>query len=358
MIVKNEAQVICRCLTTVKPWIDQWIIVDTGSTDGTQTIIRDFMHDLPGQLHEKPWRDFAHNRNEALALAETHGDYLLFIDADEMLSVSQDFRWPVLDRDAYLFRCESVGWEYSRNALVSTRLRWRWVGVLHEFLESDQPHAWSRLSGPTIAVTHDGARGRSAETYLRDIDVLERAVETEPGNARYVFYLAQSYRDAGLLEQSVKRYLQRLDMSGWDEERWFSCFQIAVLRERLGFAPDQVREAYLAAYQMRPIRAEPLCELARYHRLRNEFALAHLYARQAAVLAYPSDSLFVDAAVYAWRALDELAVSAYYAGQPSAFEEGRAALRKLLGGSKFPASERERMEANRGFYGLDATQEL
>ena len=91
MIVKNESPVIERCLASVKPWIGHWVIVDTGSTDGTQELVRKAMAGVPGELHERPWRNVGHNRNEALDLARAHGDYVLFIDADEQLQVPPDF---------------------------------------------------------------------------------------------------------------------------------------------------------------------------------------------------------------------------------------------------------------------------
>ena len=70
MIVKNESRVIERCLRSAKPFIHSWAISDTGSTDGTQDIIRRVMADVPGELIERPWVDFAHNRNQALELAK------------------------------------------------------------------------------------------------------------------------------------------------------------------------------------------------------------------------------------------------------------------------------------------------
>src|SRR5260370_33462938 len=106
MIVKNETPVITRCLASVRPFVDYWVIVDTGSTDGTQDIIRAALACIPGELHERPWRDFAHNRNEALELARDKGDYLLFIDADDRLRAPDGFGWPDLVQDAYYLHSE------------------------------------------------------------------------------------------------------------------------------------------------------------------------------------------------------------------------------------------------------------
>jgi hypothetical protein len=240
MIVKNEAPVIARCLASVKPWVDHWVIVDTGSSDGTQDLVRQCMEGVPGSLHERPWVDFAHNRNEALELARPHGDYLLFIDADEQLRVPEGFAWPALEADGGMLSCHMAGTEYQRNALIATRVDWRWEGVLHEYLTAPRHEPWQMLAGPFIDVSHDGARARDPQTYLRDIAVLEKAVREQPGNTRNVFYLAQSHRDAGQIEPSLHWYRQRAAMGGWAEEQWFALFQVGVLLERSGAEPAAV----------------------------------------------------------------------------------------------------------------------
>lgn len=105
MIVKNEAPVIERCLRSVRPFIHSWAIVDTGSGDGTQQLIRSALVDLPGELEEHPWVDFATSRNQALQLARRYGDYALFVDADDTLEVADPAALSVLD--AHLYAVES-----------------------------------------------------------------------------------------------------------------------------------------------------------------------------------------------------------------------------------------------------------
>ena len=281
MIVKNEAHVIERCLRSVFPFVDAWVICDTGSTDGTQAIVRQVMAGKPGLLVERPWVNFAHNRNEALQLAQERGEYVFFIDADETLMLDRVIDTSVLKGDAYYLTCEYGGMRYGRVALVRGALPWRWNGVVHEFLECAAPYTHETLDGPLVWVAHEGARSRDPSTYLKDAALLEEALKSEPDNTRYWFYLAQSYRDAGKLNESRHTYRKRAQMQGFDEEIWYSRYQIGVLSERLGDNPAVVSHAYLEAYQTRATRAEPLVALARYHRERNEFALASLYARQA-----------------------------------------------------------------------------
>lgn len=352
MIVKNEAHVILRCLASVKPWIDSWVIVDTGSTDGTQQIIQNYLQDLPGQLLERPWKNFGFNRTEALELALTDtlpkADYLLFIDADESLLAESDFSWPDLTGTAYYFNCIYDNLRYCRNALISTRLAWSWKGVLHEYLHSPHPHQWQTLEGLNIFIQHDGARAKSADTYLKDIATLEQGIQDEPDNLRYIFYLAQSYRDAGLLDKSRTYFLKRASAGGWEEERWMAQFRAAQMAERLKLPHEQIYLEYLKAWIARQNRAEPLYELARFYRSLNQYDLASYYAQQATQIDMSNDKLFVDASVYEWRALDELSVSASYCQVYK--ERGKQAILKLLQEQKFPRSEAKRISSNLKYY--------
>jgi glycosyltransferase involved in cell wall biosynthesis len=347
MIVKNEAHVIRRCLDSVRPFVSHWVIVDTGSTDGTQDVIGAHFAGMPGTLYERPWRDFGTNRSEAISLARAHGDYVIVMDADHVLHAPAGFRFEHLVDDAYYIRHRYAGIEYGLPILLATRIPWRYEGVLHEYVTADVPHRVVTLDGPWVDVRHEGARSRDPQTYLKDAQVLRDALEKEPGNARYAFYLAQTLKDAGLLEQAFNAFIERATMQGFDEETWHARYQAAQIAERLGRDASEVTHAYLQAYNARPQRAEPLVQLARFHRERQQWPLAHLFARAASAIPRPADHLFVEEAVYAWRADDELSIAAWYVG---AHDEGRQAAKRLLACARFPASERERIERNAAFY--------
>jgi glycosyltransferase involved in cell wall biosynthesis len=346
MIVKNEAHVIARCLESVKPLIDAWVIVDTGSSDGTQTIIRSVMKDIPGELHERPWKDFGHNRTEALELARGKADYLLVIDADDNLAIPPRFAMPKLTKDAYTLLVQDAGTSYWRTHFFRSDLDFRYTGVLHEVLVSPEKRSTARLNGIVYQRTSGGARSADPNKFRKDAAVLEAALAAEPENARYAFYLAQSWRDAGELEKAIQVYERRAAMGGWEEEVYFSLHEIGKLSGRLGRDDALIIDAYVRAYERRPTRAEPLCNLAALLREHGRRVAAYPFARTAMEIPRPDDILFVDDSVYAWRALDEHAIAAYWAGH---YKEGVASNQKLLSGRALPEKERARVQKNMAF---------
>jgi glycosyltransferase involved in cell wall biosynthesis len=349
MIVKDEAHVIRRCLASVRPLIDTWVIVDTGSTDGTQDVIREVLGDLPGTLHERPWHGFDGSRSEAIDLARGHADYLLFIDADDVMQVRPGFRMPELTRDSYDIELHHGAIIRSRLALVSTRLPWRYVGVLHEYIHCDVPYSRAKLEGFNILDVGGGARSKDGQRakYLRDAEILERGLSEEPDNARYAFYLAQSWRDAFEPEKALAGYDRRAEMGGFDEEVFCSRLYAARFSITLNHPAAEVTDRLLRAHESRPSRAEALGELARFCRLSGgRWPLAYLFARHAAAIPRPADVLFVEYDWYEWRALDELAVAAYWVG---AYDESAACCERLLEGGILPTEERDRVVANLEF---------
>ena len=346
MIVKDEAPVIRRCLGSVKPFIDAWVIVDTGSSDGTQDLIRQELAGIPGELHERPWVDFATNRTAAIRLAGRRCDYLYVIDADEELQLPEGWRRPVLEAEAYSLRYRYQNLAYDRISLVKADLPWRYEGVLHEYLECGRPVKAIPLDGPVVICRPEGARSRDPEKFVKDALLLENALRKEPDNLRYRVYLAQSYRDAGDLEKALANYSARAAQGGWEEEVYVARLNIARLKERLDAGPAEVARAYQEAHVCRPARAEALVDLARYHRLRGEHPLAYLYARAAAELEPSADVLFVETDASEWRALDERAIAAYWVGR---FAESLELCERLLGEGVLPEGERVRVETNRQF---------
>ncbi|RFF29561.1 glycosyltransferase [Wenzhouxiangella sediminis] len=351
MIVRDEAHVIERCLKSVRPLITRWCIVDTGSADDTAQIIEQALADLPGELHHRQWVDFGHNRSEALALARGQGDWLLLIDADEELIVEDDFAIPDEARiQAWQIRQRPGGGnEFFLPRLLQSGHPWRFEGVLHEHLASDEPFEQAPIEGLAQVGHFDSARNRQPkrQKYLKDAEILARALETEPDNARYQFYLAQSLRDAGEDQRALAAYRKRAQMGSWDEEVYCAFYEAARALERIGAAHAEIVEAYLAAWNQRPQRAEPLVELARIHRQRNQHAAAHLFARRAAATPRPDDILFVDAGAYQWRAHDELAVASYWLGDT---ETARTLAEQLLKNPNLPETERPRIQKNLQFF--------
>lgn len=349
MIVKDEAPVIRRCLESLRPLIDTWVILDTGSTDGTQDVVREVFGDLPGTLYERPWKGFDGSRSEAIDLARDRADYLLFIDADDLMEVEPGFRMPELTHDAYRVALHDGPIIHWRPALVSTRLPWRYVGVLHEYIECGRSYSLGTLKGANIRSVGGGARLREGrrKKYLRDAEILQEGLVKEPDNPRYVFYLAQSWRDADEPEKALAAYDRRAAMGGWGEEVFCSHLYAARLAVRLERPAAEVMDRFLRAHESRPTRAEALGGLARYCRLNGpRWPLGYLFAKQVTSIPFPSDILFVEFDWYRWRALDELAVAAYWVGE---YEESRACCERLLADDELPDDQRERVTGNLEF---------
>ena len=352
MIVKNEAHCIARCLASARKLIDYYVIVDTGSSDDTKKVIQEALEGIPGEIIDRPWVDFGHNRTEALHLALGKADYLMVVDADDEIVGEKPTN---LTHDCYTLAVHLPGGlVHARPHIFRADSRFYYAGILHECLEFN-PHQEEKLDVallPTLKYLCHGGGARSgdgtAEAFrlkcLRDARTLERALEEDPENKRYVYYLAQSWRDAGEAEDAIAWYTRRVTMSeNGDVERWYSLLQIAMLRLKLKRPEGEIIDSFLRAFEDRPGRIEPMYELGMYLQDKDRHFLCYYLLNPLLAVPLSKDSLFLDNDAWLWGLKDLVAVSAYHVGD---MQTARILSEELLTSPHLPASERERVAAN------------
>lgn len=313
MIVRNEAAVIKRCLESVKDIIDCYSVVDTGSDDGTPEIIKSFFDScaIYGNVHHSTWKNFGANRSESFELAKDMAEYSLLMDADTIL-LNKGFD-KNLTADAYTVHVTSGELTMSRTLIIKNSLNWRSVGVVHEFWKSEQ--CFNMLPIETISIK-DFADGSNAQTRIeRNIELLKIGVEQEPENSRYMFYLANSFRDIHDFEKAIHWYDKRIAALGWEEETWHSLYQKGMCQIWKGADGLRIINDLLKAMNYRTWRLEPLYHLMRYLREVEMYDIAYSLGKRFGVVEYPKyDALFIEKEIYDWRFYDEMALSAYYSG--------------------------------------------
>jgi len=333
MIVKDETPVLARLFGSLRDFIDYYVIVDTGSTDGTPEFIERWMGEagIPGEVHRRDWVNFGVNRGEALqlAVAADRGDWLLLIDADEEFACSDpQFHERLVTGVTYQLEKHHDAMRYALPNLIDVRHnRWRWRGPVHEYLQHvSGPNLRQRLLDAWI-IYHSGqgarSRGRTAAAkFLADARLLEDELQRHPDDHRSRFYLAQSYRDAGEIGKAYEHYKRRAQMTGgWDQETYWAQYEAGRMARQLKLPHATVLEELLTAFNMRPQRAEALHELAFHCRAEKRWGEAYVFASAGAALPLPNDTLFVMREYYEWRLLDELGVAAYWAGLYSTARE-------------------------------------
>lgn len=256
MIVRDNEAILGRAIGSALEHVDHLVVVDTGSTDDTTDLVREALELVPGELHQSEWVNSGHNRTELLALARGTGDYLLLMDADHELKVESEL--PHLTENAYMLHesQNSLTWRMPR--LIRGGRAWRYQGVAHEYLEDTD----GRENLDQWWLIHHGD-GRTGEQKLSvALAELEQSFAADPSDARTVFYLAQTHRQLGNVDEAIFFYRLRCQMGGFDEERYYARYQLgSLLCTHVGIL-DGGADELLKATRERPGRVEAARALA------------------------------------------------------------------------------------------------
>lgn len=232
MIVKDEATNIAETLLSARPHVDRWTILDTGSTDGTQDIVRRVMCDVPGGVFDEPFVDFASTRNRVLEvdaiaiqadgtpdITLENGEpkynnavFTLMLSGDEVLEDGDKLRAFLETRrdaedGAYSIERQSGTLSSPRQQVwpfplvLRTDGRWRYRRKVHErpYHPSGQEVDMELAPGRVVHTASDPQR-RARRIREYDIPVLtaEVADESKPASERAVdmYFLAESHASA------------------------------------------------------------------------------------------------------------------------------------------------------------------
>lgn len=262
MIVKNEEDTLLRCLDSVREAVDEIIVVDTGSTDGTKKIAQQ----AGALVYDFAWcDDFAAARNEAFSKAKM--DYCMWLDADDIFTEPDKQELIALKAtlnprtDVVMMKYNvafdaqgTPSFSYYRERLLKNRAGFFWEGEVHEVVTPRGEIVYS-----DIAVTHkkekEGESGRNLRIYEGMIK------KGKALGARQQFYYARELYDNGRREEAKTAFLAFLAMPGaWVENKIEACRYLSFCHR----AQEDTQGATLALLQSflyAAPRAEICCDL-------------------------------------------------------------------------------------------------
>jgi glycosyltransferase involved in cell wall biosynthesis len=334
MIVKNEAHIIRRCLRSVKPFIDSYSISDTGSTDNTMDIIREELAGIPGVLTSDPWQDFAANRN--ISFSRATGDYVLFVDADELLEYSGKTIVTNPEFDGFFVQVEiPSGQKTWFPRLLRNDPRWKWQYKVHEYPFFDGNARVVKIDGLSLKGFFDSHQNAVSDKRARLLEILE----SEPSTPRNLFYLANVLGSLGRNEEAIAKFYERAGMGGDESEVYTALWLAASLMPKTNRTSDEVAAAYFRAYIFRPSRYEALVSLCQI--LYSNKHYLESYNLSTVEPKQTEDIMLVDEQAI-WRILEEHAIAAFYLGKK---DEARKYCERILSFDLSP-EDRKRMEKN------------
>lgn len=291
MIVRNEEVHLAQCLDSVRDAVDEIVILDTGSTDGTKAIARRYTE----RVYDEPWRDdFAAARNAAFSYATK--PYLMWMDADDVLDPMEREKLIAL-RPALNGTIDAVMMPYigalrpdgtpalvfDRERIVRREAGFRFEGAVHEAMS-----VGGRVIREDIAIRHTGEHG--ARSNRRNLAIYEKWIASGVAlTARDWCYYARELMIAGRHAEAVEAFARTLGQPCWTPLRIDAHTQCACSLLALGRI-EEARAQLLAALAVDTPRAELLCALGACEKQAGHSGASIFWYRAARLAEKPEES--------------------------------------------------------------------
>jgi glycosyltransferase involved in cell wall biosynthesis len=216
LIVRDAAGHLASCLESISGFVDEIVIVDTGSVDNSRDIARDF----GARLFERRWTgDFAAARNAALD--EARSEWILYIDADERLVVDDPAAAKTLLADSGVAGClvnlrAREGYRpYREMRLFRRHPLIRFEGTMHETIWPGiaryREDVGGRIEQSPLALEHEGYEGPVDAKHKRDIPLLEHKLTQDPDHVYSWWHLGRIKHEKGLTAEARETWSKGVD---------------------------------------------------------------------------------------------------------------------------------------------------
>lgn len=336
LMVKNEKKRLHVTLESVKNFADSLVIFDTGSTDNTIQICKDFSekYNKPLRLKEGTFVDFSTSRNESLDFADTFADidYLLLMDTNDELRGGDNLRRfaeEYKENKSSGFLMVQEWWsgqhdKYYNVRFIKAHKRWRYVGAVHEYIKTDIDEEPIVKLPDTAILFQDRTQDddKSGKRFKRDKELLYNEYIKDPTEPRTVFYLAQTCSCMQENEESLYYYKIRATLEGFQEEKFHALLRSGELSQKLVHDWHDSMIFYIKAFE-HSHRAEPLLFIAIHYIQIKMWVMAFTFLKLACSIDYPKEAiLFVNRHDYDYKRWHLLGIVAFYVGQ---FNDGKIA---------------------------------
>ncbi len=224
LIVRDEENFLDGCLSSIRDLIDEIVVVDTGSRDRTREIA--LSHDA--SVFDYAWHDdFSAARN--FALDRAHGDWILYIDADERI---RSYDRSALERelnDQNLVACtlrfhQRTGFtSYPEYRLFRRDDRIRFEGVVHETILPSvmrlTENEGRRIGSSDLTIDHLGYDGDQTHKLQRNLLLLQKELKSDPDRRYLWWHLGTVYRDLGRLADAEAAWRTGIEIAESKDER-------------------------------------------------------------------------------------------------------------------------------------------
>lgn len=274
MIVKNEEHQIGNCLKSIRPFVAEICVVDTGSIDSTPDIVRPLVDKFEtftgcngpdGRIE-----NFSMARQRAFNMATK--EWAMWVDGDDEVVGAENLRSIVESHEAARGgapRLIMFPYEYShdqhgnvtclhwRERLVAPASKFEWIGPVHEVLVPKQAGTVT-VQTDSVRIVHRRDVTKKPMEQNRNLRILKANYEkVGESDVRQLYYLGLEYGNSGDLGMSIRFHKRYVELSGWEDERFLACIKIAEHYQAMrdfysavewGLKAMTIREGWAEAY--------------------------------------------------------------------------------------------------------------